>query len=141
MKLKRAFFAAFFLLSSALADDGGPPSETLELSVLTNLEGGLTPGQPLTLTFRLSADGKPVRLSECRCTALLYPGEPSARINPARFPLNVSADDDGLIQTTLKVGEAGRYSLVLDSRPVIPSAFAPMRATLRFNAASTGESP
>ena len=139
--MKRAVLTALLLLSSALADDGGPPADTLELGVLTNLEGGLTPGQPLTLTFRLSAAEKPVRLSECHCAALLYPGEPSARINPARLPLGVSADDDGLIQITLQVQAAGPYSLVLDARPVTPTAFAPMRATLRLKATFQGNAP
>lgn len=86
-----------------------------------------------TLSMWLKVEGKPLTLSQCRCTLLLYAGEVNPRVRPT--VLKLQPGQDGEWNALVTVTQAGPYSLLLDGKPLNLSDFAPFRMPLKLTAA------
>lgn len=85
-----------------------------------------------TLSLTLRVKNRPVKLTECRCTLLLYLGDVSPRTRPALLKL-VQAQD-GSLQTVMTLTRSGDYSLVLDAKPLDITTFSAFRTVIKLKA-------
>lgn len=84
--------------------------------------------------FELQHAGKSLALQSCRCTLLVYPGTPSARLPPL-LSLPLKRLPDGRTGALVNVTVAGAYTLVLDGRPLRSGSFDAFRVQYSLPAA------
>lgn len=128
------------LLGAALAHEvvtAGPVSVQWH----TDAGEGARVNDETLLSFALWRHGEPLDMALCRCTVLLYPGEPSPRVRPTVLAVQaLSAEwlplaDGHTHGVVLKLPASGRYTAVLDGRPHDGRAFDPFRLNIVLHAA------
>lgn len=126
--------AAVLILPPALAHDTVTAGNA-RIEFHTDANELLRVEADTTVSFTLTVKEKQLRAADCRCTLLLYSGQPSPRVKPSVILLKADPDDVHAIIGIITVMQPGRYSLVLDGKPAQAGAFEAFRITYQVQAA------